>query len=43
MFEFPYHAKKQILRDKHALLEGYVTEHLFKPQFLDAKPPELYQ
>lgn len=38
MFEFPHHAKKQILRDKHTLLEGYVTEHLFKTQFLESKP-----
>ena len=38
MFEFPYYAKKQILRDKHTLLEGYVTEYLFETQFLKAKP-----
>ena len=27
-------ARKQILRDKHTLLEGYVAESLFERQFL---------
>jgi hypothetical protein len=38
VFEFASQAKKQILRDKHTLLEGYVTEQLFESQFLEAKP-----
>lgn len=38
MFTFPYYAKKQILRDKHTLLEGYVTEYLYKTQFLESRP-----
>ena len=38
MFAFPYYARKQILRDKHTLLEGYVTEYLYKTQFLESRP-----
>ncbi len=37
MFEQPEKAKAQILRDKHTLLEGYVTEYLFEQQFLIEK------
>lgn len=34
MFENISDAEKQILRDKHSLLEGYVAEYYFKQQFL---------
>lgn len=34
MFENLSDARKQLLRDKHVLLEGYVTEYLFEKQFL---------
>lgn len=34
MFENLLDAKQQLLKDKHALLEGYVTEYLFEKQFL---------
>lgn len=37
MFESIEDAKKQILRDKHTLLEGYVTEYFFEQQFLKEK------
>ncbi len=37
MFEQSKEAKEQILRDKHTLLEGYVTEYLFEKQFLTEK------
>ena len=38
MFAFAYYAKKQILRDKHTLLEGYVTEYLYKTQSQESRP-----
>lgn len=34
MFEDLAEAREQILRDKHTLLEGYVSEYLFEQQFL---------
>lgn len=37
MFELPEEARAQILRDKHTLLEGYVTEYLFEQQFFIQK------
>lgn len=37
MFERTEDARAQILRDKHTLLEGYVTEYLFEHQFLIEK------
>lgn len=37
MFELLEEAKGQLLRDKHTLLEGYVTEYLFEQQFLIQK------
>ena len=33
---------EQLKRDKHTLLEGYVTEHLFKKQFLAGRTKEKY-
>ena len=36
MFERTEDAKRQILRDKHTLLEDYVTEYLFEHQFFIA-------
>ena len=33
---------EQLKRDKHTLLEGYVTEHLFKKQFLAGRTIEEY-
>lgn len=41
MFEDPSSAKDQIRKDKHAMLEGYVTEYLYENQFL-AQFPEKY-
>lgn len=38
MFEDLSSAEAQILRDKHTLLEGYVTEYLFERQFLSQNP-----
>lgn len=37
MFESTDDARKQILRDKHTLLEGYVSEYYFEQQFLRNK------
>ena len=42
MFEDPDRARQQILRDKHTLLEGYVTEYLFEDQFLKRKYRHLF-
>lgn len=36
VFETIEEAKRQILRDKHTLLEGYVSEYLFEQQFFNA-------
>ena len=41
MFEDPTVAKRQLLKDKHSVLEGYVTEYLFERQFL-MQAPERY-
>ena len=38
MFEDAFFAKRQILKDKHTPLEGYVTEYLYENQFLARKP-----
>ncbi len=38
MFEAAGCAERQLLRDKHTLLEGYVTEYLFERQFLLPEP-----
>lgn len=40
MFEDAFFAKRQILKDKHTLLEGYVTEYLYENQFLARKPDQ---
>lgn len=40
MFEDPARAKSQILKDKHTLLEGYVTEYLYERQFLWQSPEQ---
>lgn len=37
MFENSESAKRQILRDKHTLLEGYITEYLYENQFLQTE------
>lgn len=37
MFESDSAAKKQIFKDKHTLLEGYVSEYLFEKQFITNK------
>lgn len=38
IFDDDKNAIKQLLNDKHTLLEGYITEQLFYNQFLKTAP-----
>lgn len=42
MSKIKFDPEMQLRRDKAAILEGYITEYLFKKQFLDSKDPETY-